>query len=243
MVLTIDCQDSVFTLEEPSDSIFLDTLGAGKTKTVTFKYHTDLETEEGHYRIHLSMTYDDSNAMTYSSSGQITVNVKQESKVELVAPRIESEYTAGDTIPLAFQVLNLGRNKIYNVRCEAKGYGMLPVNTAYIGDMEAGTEGNATLNLFITQKTKSPDYQGTEPYGLTEGTLTLIYEDADGKEYTDERPFTSSILAQVYSVTTDTDAPKGKSALLWWIAILAGGLLLTAMLLSFFYYKRKKAKN
>ena len=114
----------------------------------------------------------------------------------MTPPQIAGNVYAGDTLPLDFQVMNLGRSTVYNVRCDIKGEGLLATSTAFIGNLEAGTE----------------------------GTITLTYEDADGKQYTSESTFSTNIQEpQVPVIVKEEPKPAGK----WWtcagiIAIIAG---------------------
>ena len=57
----------------------------------------------------------------------------------MTPPQIAGNVYAGDTLPLDFQVMNLGRSTVYNVRCDIKGEGLLATSTAFIGNLEAGT--------------------------------------------------------------------------------------------------------
>lgn len=232
MVVTVNCDSTDFTLLNDSDTIYISKLGAGESTTVELEYQVGLNTPEGQYRLNLSMTYDNSDAVTLSSSGSVSIPVKQSCRVELNMPAVADSVNAGDTLPLSFQVLNLGRSKIYNVRCDVSGYGLFPTGTAFIGDMEPGTEGEALLNLFIGSKSLSDGYTGTEQYGKTTGTVTLTYETADGTEYTEEAVFTTNI--EKLEIVSNQEEEPEKSASQWWISvaicagilILAGGVVL-----------------
>ena len=103
---------------------------------------------------------------------------------------------AGDTLPLDFQVMNLGRSTVYNVRYDIKGEGLLATSTAFIGNLEAGTE----------------------------GTITLTYEDADGKQYTSESTFSTNIQEPQVPVIVKEESKQARQ---WWtcagiIAIVGG---------------------
>ncbi len=198
-----------------------------------------MNTEPKQYAIDLAMSYDDPNAVTLSSSGTVYVTVKQSQRVELTMPTISKELTAGDTIPLSFQVLNLGRSKVYNVRCDVEGYGLLPTSTAFVGDMEAGTEGNATLNLFVGTKDLSEGYTGTEQYGSTTGTVTLTYEDEEGKEAHEEFSFNTTIVEPVI-VKREEEQPQKKPASQWWVSVIMVGAVILLTLSGILVYRWRK---
>lgn len=239
MTVNASCQSEAFTLKNDSDTIYISKVGINESKTVTLTYQTALNTEPKQYAIDLAMSYDDPNAVTLSSSGTVYVTVKQSQRVELTMPTISKELTAGDTIPLSFQVLNLGRSKVYNVRCDVEGYGLLPTSTAFIGDMEAGTEGNATLNLFVGTKDLSVGYTGTEQYGSTTGTVTLTYEDEEGKEAHEEFSFHTTIVEPVI-VKREAEQPQKKPASQWWISVIMVGAVILLTLSGILVYRWRK---
>ena len=188
------------------------------------------------------MSYDDPDAVTLSSSGGFDVTVVQPLDVSLSVPAFASTVRAGDTIPLDFQVMNLGRSSIYNVRCDVSGYGLLPVNTAFIGDMEAGSEGTASLNLFIGTKDMSEDYTGSEQYGQTTGTIKLTYEDVFGEVYIQSFDFETTIEAPAAAVVKN-DEEEQQPAIQWWVSVLIlGGIAVLAGTAVCAYFLGKKQR-
>ncbi len=229
MVVTVESSDSNFTLLNDSDTIYISKLDIGESTELKLKYSVGENTPEGQYIFNLSMTYDDPEAVSLSSSGRFTVSVEQPLEVQLTMPKVAASVSAGDTIPLSFQVLNLGRSKVYNVRCEITGVGLFPTSTAFVGDMESGSEGTASLNLFIGTKDMSEDYTGTDQYGSTTGVVTLYYENTAGAVFTQEFSFDTTIEKPVLAAAqTDGDSTK-ETAGQWWISIgILGGILVAA---------------
>ena len=131
----------------------------------------------------------------------------------MTPPQIAGNVYAGDTLPLDFQVMNLGRSTVYNVRCDIKGEGLLATSTAFIGNLEAGTE----------------------------GTITLTYEDADGKQYTSESTFSTNIQEpQVPVIVKEEPKPAGQ----WWISIaIVSAIILLIVFGAGLYQIRKRKGN
>ena len=175
MVVTVSCDSSNFVLKNESSTFYIGDLEAGGSTDIEIKYSTDLETPAQRYSIRLAMEYDNSDAVTLSSSGSVMVEVAQAIKVELSPYRMASEVNSGEMIQMAFQVMNLGRGPVYNVRLELDVPGLNPVGTAFIGNMEAGTSADTSLNVFVSMKDEE------ERYGFTSGILRLIYEDVSGQ--------------------------------------------------------------
>lgn len=238
MVVTVSMESPDFTLTNDSNTFYIARLGTEESTTLTLTYDTNLNAADGQYTISLAMSYDDLDATTLTSSGEISVSLKQKLRVELTMPAISSTVKAGDTLPLEFQFLNLGRSKVYNVRCDVSGYGLKATSTAFMGDMEPGTGGTASLNLFISSKDMSEGYTGTEKYGNTEGTVTLTYEDAAGEEYTQEYPFQTKIEEPVVPSSGDNQEEE-KPAGQWWISVAVLLGILAAAVLGFFLKHRR----
>lgn len=235
MVVTVNVPSTEFELENDSNTIFVGKLGTEKTTDLTLKFHVSKSTADGNYPIEIAMSYDDPKANTLSSSGVFMATVEQPLTVELTMPMIQKEMTVGDTIPLTFQVMNLGRSKVYNVRCDVTCNGLAQTKTAFIGNMESGTEGEGSLNLFVTTM------DGEQTYGKTNGTVTLTYEDGFGNEQTQEFAFETLIKEkQIASQSQPDEEPKRASE--WWVSILiiAGIIAVIGCSAGAYYLGRKK---
>ena len=166
MLISVSCSSNNFVLVNPSSSIYVDSLKAGECKEINITYTTDLETPPQRYTITLAMEYDDSDAVTMTSQGTILVEVVQTPRIELSPFQLESSVNAGETFQMAFQVMNLGRSDLYNVRVEIDVPGLNPVGTAFIGDLAAGTSGTEAVNVFAGMISTE---ENAERYGLTSG--------------------------------------------------------------------------
>lgn len=221
MVATVTVPSSDFELLNESSTIYVGKLGKEKTTELTLRFRVSQGTPEGNYPVQIGMSYDDPKANTYSSAGNFTVTVIQPLDVELTIPKIEKELVAGDTIPLNFQVMNLGRSQIFNVRCDVIGNGLTQTKTAFIGNMESGTAGEAAANIFIDR------LEGEDSYGETTGTITLTYEDSLGSEHSQEYTFDTTIIKPVTSESLAQSEEETVSQ--WWVSILiVGGIGLLA---------------
>lgn len=222
MVVTAGCETPGLTLLNESNTTYIESIGKGNTAGLTLRYRADADTPEGKYDIRLAMSYDNEKAETLTSEGVFSIRVRQPLAVEMTMPAIPALVHAGDTMPLTFQFMNLGRSMVYNVRCELEGDGLAPGTVAFVGNMEAGTAQTADMNVFIDT------LMGEELYGDTAGTVTLRYEDAAGKEYTQAFEFQTKIDKPVIRSAAPGQKEE-KTAGQWWISVAAaGGLLLMA---------------
>lgn len=235
MVATITVPSADFELKNNSNTIFIDKLGAEKTTDLSLTFHVGKSTVDGNYPIEVALSYDDSKANTLSSAGTFVVTVEQPLNVKLTMPAIAADLTAGDTVPLSFQVMNLGRSTVYNVRCDVTGDGLVQTKTAFVGNMESGSDGEGDSNIFVSPM------EGENQYGKTTGTVTLTYEDAFGNEHSQEFTFDTSISKK--QDDSSKDGGTEKRAMQWWVSIaVISGIIVFAVVSSVSYRMGKKKR-
>lgn len=240
MTITARCDSLNFTSLNESDVIYISKLKSGETADISLKYKTDVSTSAGKYNITLDFAYENYNAQMYTSSGAITVKVDQPLKLELTMPQISDTATAGETIPMSFQVLNLSRGTAYNVRCEISGLGLFPSGTAFIGNMQGGSEGNAKTNVFLGSFSMTEGYMGEENYGYTSGTVKLIYENEDGEEFSEDYYFGLTILEPVINAPVDTPVEEEiETAGQWWISVIILAVAVIAIIVALVIVRRR----
>lgn len=71
---------------------------------------------------------------------------------------------ATDTQEFSIQALNLSRVLVYNVRIQLSGTVLFPAEDVFIGNMDAGTEGNGAMQVYVGTRTMHAigDDSGTE---------------------------------------------------------------------------------
>lgn len=242
MTVTASCDSPGLLLKNSSNTFYISKLGKEAETSIELTYKAGLETVPQLYNIMLTIQYDNSKATVLSSSGTVPVMIGQPLRVEMEAPQIPKAVNAGDTLPLAIQVMNMGRSKVLNVRYELSAPGLLPSSSAFIGNMEAGTAMTGDMNVFVGTKDMSEGYTGTDKYGLTNGKITLVYEDENGQEYTQETEIATTINAPVLSQTSAEPEDEPEKAGQWWISITIGAVIIAA-LAAFLIVRAKKGKK
>lgn len=235
MVASITVPSADFELKNNSNTIFIDKLGAEKTTDLSLTFHVGKSTVDGNYPIEVALSYDDSKANTLSSAGTFVVTVEQPLNVKLTMPAIAADLTAGDTVPLSFQVMNLGRGTVYNVRCDVTGDGLVQTKTAFVGNMESGNDGEGDSNIFVSPM------EGENQYGKTTGTVTLTYEDAFGNEHSQEFTFDTSISKK--QDDSSKDGGTEKRAMQWWVSIAVISAIIVFAVVSSVSYRMGKKKG
>ena len=245
MLLRVDTGNLQINLAEDSPVLQLESLDRGGESEIELHFSSDPSIPAGKYIINFTFSYDSNKTLNLSSSGFVIVEIAQPTNAELVVPRIPGEMTAGETIPLSFQVMNMGRDNLYNVRCVISGVGLFPSNTGFIGTMVPDSSSSTSVELFVGSKTMSDDYRGQEKYGETSGTVTLIYEDASGREYTEEQYFRAkinppTILSDPSEVQVEVSAEDRAVQYQWWIIIGGLGLVVLGLVSTLIVKQRKR---
>lgn len=242
MLVTVDTGNVQIDLEEDSNIFPIEKIDRGGEVELTLHFSTEPAIPSGKYPISFSFKYDSSKTLNLSSSGSTVVEIQQPANMELVMPRFADSVSVGETVPVTFQVMNMGRSSMYNVRCVVSGFGLVPSNTGYIGTMEAGTSKNTKVELYIIALNASAGNENGPQYGNTTGTVTLIYEDETGQEYSQEATFDTTVNRPVVQLPQNNmEEEKAEQRVgSWWVSVtILGGVILAAVGTILFIQKKK----
>ena len=143
---------------------------------------------------------------------------------------VPENVSAGETIYLSFQVMNMGRSKAYNIRCEVNIPGFEPYNDAFIGNLEGGSAKNTDMSIFINKKPATESE--ADGYGYTSGTVELIYEDSKGEEFRECFETSTTISEPLIEITTeDEDVEVKQEHKAWWITAAVLGFIMVGILI------------
>ena len=241
MLVKVDTGNLHINLLEDSDIFQIDKIPAGGEAELTIRFGTDSSLPAGKYPLNFTFNYDSSKTLNLSSSGTTLVEIQQPANMELVMPRFADSVTVGETIPVNFQVMNMGRDPMYNVRCVVSGFA--PSNTGYIGTMGAGTSATTKIELYIIALNASRGNENGKQYGDTVGTVTLIYENENGEAFQQETTFETTVNRPIVQLqqADNTEEEKQKAASQWWVSVLIlGGVILAAVIGIILVKKRQK---
>ena len=243
MLVKVDTGNLHINLLEDSDIFQIDKIPAGGEAELTIRFGTDASLPAGKYPLNFTFNYDSSKTLNLSSTGTTLVEIQQPANMELVMPRFADSVTVGETIPVNFQVMNMGRDPMYNVRCVVSGFGFAPSNTGYIGTMGAGTSATTKIELYIIALNASKGNENGNQYGDTVGTVTLIYENENGEAFQQETTFETTVNRPIVQLqqTDNTEEETQKAASQWWVSVLIlGGVILAAVIGIILVKKRQK---
>mgnify|MGYP004586535697 FL=1 len=243
MLVTVDTGNVMIDLDEDSKIFPIDRIDRGGEVELTLHFSTEPAIPSGKYPISFSFKYDSSKTLNLSSTGATVVEIQQPANMELVMPRFADSVSVGETVPVTFQVMNMGRSSMYNVRCVVSGFGLVPSNTGYIGTMEAGTSKNTKVELYIIALNASAGNENGPQYGNTTGTVTLIYEDETGQEYSQEATFDTTVNRPVVQLPQSNTEEENEEQRVssWWVSVsILGGVILAAVGTILFIRSKKR---
>ena len=219
------------------NSWYFSSVAPGETVAIEDGVKVAMATEDTSAVLSFDFEYEDKKGTAVSGKESMPLLIGQPTEVELHNAAFPAVLYATDTQEFSIQALNLSRVLVYNVRIQLSGTGLFPAEDVFIGNMDAGTEGNGVMQVYVGTKAMQAigDDSGTEDvekYGPVNGTITLQYEDASGETHTQTETFQSEIKKpKVLSLEAD-DTQETNA---WWISIFAAvgaGMLLVIVVLA-----------
>lgn len=219
------------------NSWYFSSVAPSETVAIEDGVKVAMATEDTSAVLSFDFEYEDKKGTAVSGKESVPLLIGQPTEVELHNAAFPAVLYATDTQEFSIQALNLSRVPVYNVRIKLSGTGLFPAEDVFIGNMDAGTEGNGAMQVYVGTKTMQAigDDSGTEDvekYGPVNGTITLQYEDASGETHTQTETFQSEIKKpKVLSLEAD-DTQETNA---WWISVFAAvgaGMLLVIVVLA-----------
>lgn len=181
--------------------------------------------EEGFVPVTASFEYEDKKGTAYTGTERLEFHVVQPSKVHLECGDIPAEAASTDTLMFSVKVQNLSRTPVNNVRVSLKGKGLFPKEKVFVGNMEAGTQGEGVMRVYVGTRTMEkpgvdPGTSESEMFGNVKGKLVLAYEDSQGNTHKEEKKFKLEITKPKIQ-TLKVEKPKKANS--WWFSVIAAG--------------------
>ena len=219
------------------NSWYFSSVAPGETVAIEDGVKVAMATEDTSAVLSFDFEYEDKKGTAVSGKESMPLLIGQPTEVELHNAAFPAVLYATDTQEFSIQALNLSRVPVYNVRIKLSGTGLFPTEDVFIGNMDAGTEGNGAMQVYVGTRTmQAVGYdsgtEDVEKYGPVNGTITLQYEDASGETHTQTETFQSEIKKpKVLSLEAD-DTQETNA---WWISVFAAvgaGMLLVIVVLA-----------
>lgn len=248
LTMTNNAETGKLTPAEGSNTLYIDKLAKGESKTLSMSLATAPDTEAKAYELKLDFDYEGTKTRPATlakgaSSASIPVTVLQKIRLKIDTPTVDGEAMEGESVPVYFSLYNMGRSPIYNCMVTVEGDGLSLEDSVFQGTVAAGNSMRADLSVI----TATP--------GQIDGEIVISYEDAL-EEKMEERLPLSIFVNEGFNPDANggmddpgfIDQPTiggmdGPSAgIPVWIWIALGVVVAAAIVVAIILLKKKRAK-
>lgn len=248
VTMTNNAETGKLTPAEGSNTLYIDKLAKGESKTMTMSIATAPDTEAKAYELKLDFDYEGAKTRPATlakgaSSASIPVTVLQKIRLKIDEPTVDGEAMEGESVPVYFSLYNMGRSPIYNCMVSVEGDGLSLEDSFFQGTVAAGSTMRADFSLI----TATP--------GQIDGEIVITYEDSL-EEKMEERLPLSIFVNEGFNPDANggmedpgyIDQPTiggmdGPSAgIPVWIWIALGVVVAAAIVVAIILLKKKRAK-
>ena len=248
VTMTNNAETGKLTPAEGSNTLYIDKLAKGESKTMTMSIATAPDTEAKAYELKLDFDYEGAKTRPATlakgaSSASIPVTVLQKIRLKIDEPTVDGEAMEGESVPVYFSMYNMGRSSIYNCMVTVEGDGLSLEDSFFQGTVAAGSTMRADFSLI----TATP--------GQIDGEIVITYEDSL-EEKMEERLPLSIFVNEGFNPDANggmedpgyIDQPTiggmdGPSAgIPVWIWIALGVVVAAAIVVAIILLKKKRAK-
>jgi hypothetical protein len=178
-----DSSYSAFMPSSGSNTFYVDKIAKGGTKDLTIEMKAKNDLSPKPYSLDVNMDYEDENINSYTSSSDISIQVKQNARFEFSSIEIiPTEINVGDQTNVMFSIYNTGQVTLYNVHVSFEA-DSIEADETYLGKIETG--GTGSVDTMVTGVAPTED----------DGTVKVIltYEDENADKYTYEENMTLTV--------------------------------------------------
>ncbi len=249
VTMTNNAETGKLTPAEGSNTLYIDKLAKGESKTMTMSIATAPDTEAKAYELKLDFDYEGAKTRPATlakgaSSASIPVTVLQKIRLKIDEPAVDGEAMEGESVPVYFSLYNMGRSPIYNCMVSVEGDGLSLEDSFFQGTVAAGNSMRADLSVI----TATP--------GQIDGEIVITYEDSL-EEKMEERLPLSLYVSEAYNPDMypeggdpngmiDTmggmEDPSASGGIPVWAWIVGGVVAAAAIVVAIILLKKKRAK-
>ncbi len=239
VIVTLNLPENV-SLSGGSLTQYVGTLAPKTTKNLNFNVlpSAGFAGTVADISVTLTGTGADSGTAANATPFTVSVPVTQPNRFEVGQLEMPDTVNVGDTASVSLSYVNKGKRELGNLEARLTGTNIGSESYQYLGNLNAGSEGSVDFDI-------TPDAAGT-----ISGTITLSYEDANGKIQTVSKDFTAT--AEEYADNMGgmdpgmeepmPDEPQQTGLPVWgWALIVLGGAAVVVVIVVV-VRKRKKAK-
>lgn len=249
VTVTNNAETGKLTPASGSNTLYIDKLGKGESKTMTMSIATAPDTEAKAYEIKLEFDYEGTKTRPATlsngqSSASIPVTIMQKIRLKIEDPTIDGEPMEGESVPVYFSMYNMGRSSIYNCMVTVEGDGLSMEESFFQGTVAAGSTMRADFSLI----TATP--------GQIDGEIVITYEDSLEEKMEERLPLSLYVSEaynpDMYPGVVDPDGmidtmggmedPSASGGIPVWAWIVGGVVAAAAVVAVIIILKKKRAR-
>lgn len=249
VTVTNNAETGKLTPASGSNTLYIDKLGKGESKTMTMSIATAPDTEAKAYEIKLEFDYEGTKTRPATlsngqSSASIPVTIMQKIRLKIEDPTVDGEPMEGESVPVYFSMYNMGRSSIYNCMVTVEGDGLSMEESFFQGTVAAGSTMRADFSLI----TATP--------GQIDGEIVITYEDSLEEKMEERLPLSLYVSEaynpDMYPGVVDPDGmidtmggmedPSASGGIPVWVWIVGGVVAAAAVVAVIIILKKKRAR-
>ena len=249
VTVTNNAETGKLTPASGSNTLYIDKLGKGESKTMTMSIATAPDTEAKAYEIKLEFDYEGTKTRPATlsngqSSASIPVTIMQKIRLKIEDPTVDGEPMEGESVPVYFSMYNMGRSSIYNCMVTVEGDGLSMEESFFQGTVAAGSTMRADFSLI----TATP--------GQIDGEIVITYEDSLEEKMEERLPLSLYVSEaynpDMYPGVVDPDGmidtmggmedPSASGGIPVWVWIAGGVVAAAAIVAVIIILKKKRAR-
>ena len=160
---------NVFTPVGSSNTFYIDKINPQGTSTWDVTLYTIPDAKSKTYTMNITFEYEDDLGTQHTATEVIGIPVYQPSRFEVSEISVPPETFMGQPVYIGFEMYNLGKTDIYNVKLNVEGDFDAQPRSNYFGNFESGRVEYFELNLIPMMM------------GQANGRLVFQYENASGE--------------------------------------------------------------
>ena len=234
-----------FVVADGTDTISLKTIKPNQTVTVSKKFSCLTSATSGVYPITATVSYEYVEGGKQSASNDLTMSIPvvQPDKVQFQQVALaDKTINVGEENDCAFQIINAGQTKLSNGTVKLLNSKGKELNSAYVGNIEAGGQFASNYTLPVT-------FNDTGDYKLK---LVFEYENENMEKKSIEQEFKVTVqeasdpfedVTDDTSTDASTDTTDNSNTKKIIIGASVGGVALIAIIVAIIVIKKKKHKK
>ena len=194
---------SVFTPVGSSNTFYIDSIAPKGVVDKKVRLYTIPDAKSKTYNINVTFEYEDEDGNPLKSEEVIGVPVYQPARFEIAEPNYQTETQVGMAIPVSFEMYNLGKTTLFNVKMrietEPADAAQIQPKSQYFGNYESGKTEYAEISV-------TPMMAGT-----LNGKIIVSYESASQETKEIVKEFSINVTEMMVEPTPgEVIGPDGK---------------------------------